>query len=108
METMRTGGALPPELAGDVEEKMEDKRDVRERAGPTSGPRGPVSPALLLSLHSHSDPLMGFLQFLSLSVVLPLSPSSDMENLYGLLSFILSLVSKCCHFSPISLLLPFS
>lgn len=73
METMRTAGALPPELAGYVEEKMADKRDVRERAGPASGPRGPVSPALLLSLHSHSDPLMGFLQFLSISCFSALS-----------------------------------
>ncbi len=66
------------------------------KRGPASGPRGPVSPALLLCLHSHPDPLMGFLQFLSLSVVFPASPPSDMENLYGSLGFIISLVSAGC------------
>lgn len=59
-------------------------------------PGASVSPALLLCLHSHPDPLMGFLQFLSLSVVFPASPPSDMDNLYGPLGFIISLVSVCC------------
>lgn len=44
--------------------------------------------SLFLCLHSHSNPLMGFLQFLSLSVVFPPSAWSDMENLYALLNFI--------------------
>lgn len=87
------------------------KRRQRMKRGPASGPRGPMSHALLLCLHSHPDPLMGFLQFLSLSVVFPASPPSDMENLYGSLGFIISLVSAgCvmfCFFSPVSLLPPF-
>lgn len=72
------------------------KRRQRMKRGPASGPRGPVSPALLFCLHSHPDPLMGLLQFLSLSVVFPAYPPSDMENLFGSLGFIVSLVSAGC------------
>lgn len=71
-----------------LRKKWQTKERSENEAGRASGLRGPVSPALPLSLHSHPDPLMGFLPLQFLSISLSADFPSDMESLYSALSSI--------------------